>query len=163
MPAIVVNDQSRLAVTEPLLNLVGKAVEEVLAGQGQPDAQVDVTLVDDEAIHELNRTYRGVDRPTDVLSFALQEEMPEAEEPAVTDGPPDLLLGDVIISVPRAAEQAQEYGHSLEREMAFLAAHGTLHLLGFDHGTPADERDMVRRTEQALAPLGLSRGDQAKP
>ncbi|MCL5677459.1 MAG: rRNA maturation RNase YbeY [Firmicutes bacterium] len=163
MPATVVNDQSRLAVTEPLLNLVGKAVEEVLAGQGQPDAQVDVTLVDDEAIHELNRTYRGVDKPTDVLSFALQEEMPEAEEPAVADGPPDLLLGDVIISVPRAVEQAQEYGHSLEREMAFLAAHGTLHLLGFDHGTPSDERDMMQRTEQALAPLGLSWGDQAKP
>ena len=163
MSLTVVNDQSRVPVAQSLLDLIARAVETVLSQQGEAEAQVDVTLVDDEAIQELNRAYRNVDRPTDVLSFALQEELPENGEPTVAGGPPDLLLGDVIISLPRAVEQAREYGHSLEREAAFLAVHGTLHLLGFDHGTPEEERDMMARTERALAPLGLGREEQSRP
>ncbi|MHB9144147.1 MAG: rRNA maturation RNase YbeY [Symbiobacteriia bacterium] len=159
MPVTVANDQTQVAAPEALTDLLARAVESVLTQQGQAAALVDVTLVDDVAIHELNRTYRQVDRPTDVLSFALREETP-ADEPPVVDGPPDLLLGDVVISLPRAVEQATEYGHSLEREAAFLAVHGTLHLLGYDHGSPEAEGRMMELTEQALAPLGLSRPQQ---
>ncbi len=159
MPVTVANDQTQVAAPEALTDLLARAVESVLTQQGQAAALVDVTLVDDAAIHELNRTYRQVDRPTDVLSFALREETP-TDEPPVVDGPPDLLLGDVVISLPRAVEQAAEYGHSLERETAFLAVHGTLHLLGYDHGSPEAEGRMMELTEQALAPLGLSRPQQ---
>ncbi|MGE5591968.1 MAG: rRNA maturation RNase YbeY [Bacillota bacterium] len=161
MPANVVNDQDRVPAPETLLGLIRQAVESVLEREGHARVQVDVTLVDDGTIHGLNRQYRGVDRPTDVLSFALQEETGE-EEPPVADGPEDLLLGDVVISLPRAVRQAQEYGHGLEREACFLAVHGTLHLLGYDHETPADEADMMQRTENALQPLGLSRGETGR-
>ncbi len=162
MPANVVNDQDRVPAPEPLLGLIERAVESVLQQEGHGSSQVDVTLVDDEAIQGLNSQYRGVDRPTDVLSFALQEEAGEGE-PAVTGGPQDTLLGDVVISLPRAVQQAEEYGHGLEREASFLAVHGTLHLLGYDHGTPQEEADMMRRTEEALTPLGLGRGDASRP
>lgn len=156
MPVTVANDQTAAAVADTLLDAIARAVEQVLTQLDQADAQVDVTLVDDKAIHDLNRTYRHVDSPTDVLSFALREDTPE-DEPPVSDGPEDLLLGDVIISLPRAEEQAREYGHSLEREVAFLAVHGTLHLLGYDHEAPETEREMMDLTERALAPLGLGR------
>ncbi|GAA4706247.1 rRNA maturation RNase YbeY [Brevibacillus fulvus] len=122
--------------------------------------EVVVTLVDDERIHELNRQYRGVDRPTDVLSFAMNETgegEPEifVEEEELADFPN--MLGDIIISVPRAKEQAEEYGHSLQREMGFLAVHGFLHLLGYDHGTAEEEKEMFGRQEEVLAKIGLTR------
>ena len=113
------------------------------------EAEVSVLLTDDAAIHDLNRTYRGVDRPTDVLSFAQRE-----GEGGDLDDP---LLGDVVISVERAQEQARDYGHSLRREVGFLAVHGTLHLLGWDHEDPEDERAMMQKTEEVLAAMGLTR------
>lgn len=161
MPANVVNDQDRVPIPESLLGLIGQAVESALQREGHAESQVDVTLVDDETIHGLNRQYRGVDRPTDVLSFGLQQAAGEGE-PSVADGPEDLLMGDVVISLPRAVQQAQDYGHGLEREACFLAVHGTLHLLGYDHETPEDEADMMQRTEAALQPLGLSRGETGR-
>ncbi|MCL6637521.1 MAG: rRNA maturation RNase YbeY [Alicyclobacillus sp.] len=131
-------------------------VERVLqaaAAAEQVSGEVSVSLVSDEEIHELNRTYRGVDRPTDVLSFALQEGEPFPETEAEA-GP---LWGDVVVSVPTALRQADAYGHSVQRELAFLLVHGFLHLLGYDHAETADEREMFGRQEAVLAELGLTR------
>lgn len=121
------------------------------------DLEVSVTLVDDDAIRELNRDYRGVDRPTDVLSFAMLEE--GEGEPEAPQLPPDapLQLGDIVISLERAAAQAVEYGHSLERELGFLVTHGVLHLLGYDHQTPEDEARMQETAEAILGELDLGR------
>lgn len=117
--------------------------------------EVSVSFVTDEEIHELNRTYRGMDSPTDVLSFAFLE---GEEEPVGSnehdEGP---ILGDIIISVPTALRQAAEYGHSTEREIAFLLAHGYLHLVGYDHQTSEEEIQMFALQEEVLLGIGLSR------
>lgn len=118
------------------------AIEETLDYERfYKDAEVSVTFCDNEQIHELNRTYRGKDRATDVLSFPQYEPGEAAKE---TD--PPVMLGDIVISLERAAEQAQEVGHPLLDEVAFLCIHSTLHLLGYDHErSAADEEDMCRR------------------
>lgn len=110
--------------------------------------EVSVSFVSDEEIHALNRTYRDVDRPTDVLSFGMEE---EESAPGVR------MLGDIVISLPTAQRQAGEYGHSLEREVGFLLVHGFLHLNGYDHETAEDERDMFNIQEQVLDSIGLRR------
>ena len=130
--------------------------EEIEAGE------VVVTLVDDARIQELNRTYRDKDTSTDVLSFPMQDEDdPEiyfdTEEEAAELNRVD-MLGDIIISVPTAQRQAEEYGHSLEREIAFLAVHGFLHLIGYDHMSEEEEKEMFGRQETILAEMGLTRG-----
>ncbi|WP_232695361.1 rRNA maturation RNase YbeY [Brevibacillus daliensis] len=122
--------------------------------------EVVVTLVDNERIHELNRDYRGVDRPTDVLSFALNEEGEDEMEILIDDNDFDdypNMLGDIIISIPRTMEQAEDYGHSFERELGFLTVHGFLHLIGYDHGTPEEEKEMFGRQDEILAQVGLTR------
>jgi len=116
---------------------------------------VDVTIVDDAEIQELNREYRNVDRPTDVLSFALDE----GEEPALTGGPDEHLLGDIIISAETAVRQGEEYGHGLNRELAYLAIHGCLHLLGYDHMEENDKKIMRAEEEKALGAIDLSQED----
>ncbi|CAB1129621.1 endonuclease involved in 70S ribosomes quality control [Candidatus Hydrogenisulfobacillus filiaventi] len=133
-------------------DVVRRAVEAALRMEGEEEAEVSVVLTDDAAVQALNREYRGIDRPTDVLSFPQREgeTLGGGEEGAA-------LLGDIVISVERARAQAEEYGHSLERELGFLAVHGVLHLLGWDHADPEDEARMMARTEAILAPLGLSR------
>lgn len=118
-----------------------------------PQTEVSVLLTDNATIHSLNCQYRGKDMPTDVLSFALDE----GDEPAIIDGPPENLLGDIIISLEKATEQAAEYGHSQEREVAFLTLHGLLHLLGYDHETEADKAEMRKEEDDVLSLLGISR------
>ena len=118
-----------------------------------PTAEVSITLTDNAYIHELNRQYRNIDRPTDVLSFALNEGV----EPEVKDGPEINVLGDIIISVERAEEQAADYGHSLRREMAFLTVHGMLHLLGYDHMEEAERAEMQREEKYVMEQLGIPR------
>ena len=102
-----------------------------------------LVITDDAAIQELNRTYRGIDAPTDVLSFEMGEDpyRPEQEP---------LYLGDVIISYPRCAQQAREYGHSVHQELSLLAIHGVLHLLGYDHATDQEKQEMWRLQKRAL-------------
>jgi len=138
-----------------LNNILERGIEECLrlAG-GTSEAELSVTLVDDARIHELNLAYRQVDRPTDVLSFAMQEET--AEEPEII-GYQDDVLGDIIISVERAREQAAEFGHSFERELVYLAVHGTLHLLGYDHDEDDEKREMRAKEEEVMLLLDLSR------
>ena len=119
------------------------------------ECELSVTFVDDEAIREINKQYRGKDRATDVISFAL-EEMGEDEIEIVGADMPR-VLGDIIISVDTARAQAEEYGHSTNRELGFLALHGFLHLLGYDHMTKEDEKIMFTKQRDILEKYGLSR------
>ncbi|MDC7975950.1 rRNA maturation RNase YbeY [Bacillus sp. BLCC-B18] len=118
-------------------------------------AELSVTFVDNERIREINRDYRDKDQPTDVISFAM-EEMGEGEMEIVGAEMPR-MLGDLIISIPRAKEQAEGYGHSFDRELGFLALHGFLHLLGYDHMTEEDEKEMFGRQKEILESFGLGR------
>ena len=111
------------------------------------DYEVDVNLIDNERIHEINREYRHVDRPTDVISFAFLDHV-DGEVTIKGDIP--TLLGEIFISVDKAKEQANAYGHSLLREMSFLFVHGLLHLLGYDHMTEEDEKVMFSLQEEIL-------------
>ena len=103
------------------------------------DAELSLLICDADTIHELNKTYRGVDAPTDVLSFALNE---GEEEDGMEE---EKVLGDIIINLHRAVEQAEEFGHSKEREMAYLSVHGFLHILGYDHYDPEEKRTVWRK------------------
>lgn len=123
--------------------------------QVDPGTEVSVTFVSNERIHEINREYRDKDRPTDVISFAL-EEMGEGEMKVVGAEIPR-VLGDIIISTEKVREQAQEYSHSFMRELGFLAVHGFLHLLGYDHMTDEDEKKMFSRQREILDEYGLTR------
>lgn len=119
------------------------------------DAELSITFVDNEEIREINRDYRGKDMPTDVISFALEEA--GEDEVVITGADMPRILGDIIISVDRTAEQAEEYGHTFQRELGFLALHGFLHLLGYDHMNEADEKRMFGRQDEILGRLGLER------
>ncbi|WP_392391358.1 rRNA maturation RNase YbeY [Neobacillus jeddahensis] len=121
----------------------------------EEQSEVSVTFVSNERIQEINREYRDKDMPTDVISFAMEE---------VGEGEVELLgvemprvLGDIVISIPRTKEQAEEYGHSFQRELGFLAVHGFLHLLGYDHMTEDDEKEMFTLQKEILNEYGLTR------
>lgn len=118
-------------------------------------AELSINFVADNEIQELNRNYRQQDEPTDVISFAMQETI-EEETPVVGEDIP-LVLGDIVISVDRAKEQAAEYNHSLQREIGFLIVHGFLHLLGYDHMEKDEETTMFQRQEEILDAFGLRR------
>ncbi|WP_432355214.1 rRNA maturation RNase YbeY [Sporosarcina sp. A2] len=118
--------------------------------------ELSVTFLDDAGIREVNRDYRGKDQATDVISFALEEEG-DGEAPIIGAEDMPRHLGDLLISVQTAQKQAEEYGHSLEREIGFLALHGFLHLLGYDHMTEDDEKKMFGRQDAILQSFGLSR------
>ncbi|HEY8552892.1 MAG TPA: rRNA maturation RNase YbeY [Thermaerobacter sp.] len=167
----IANRQGRLAVPGHWQTLLPGLVQRLLAAEGLVvPVEVALTFVDDAAIRELNRRYRGKDAPTDVLSFPQLEpaevrqlkvrtrghqDADAGDEPA--PWPEPLPLGDVVISLERAATQAREYGHSLDREVGYLLAHGVLHLLGYDHPDAEGERLMHQKAEAALAACGLSR------
>ena len=137
------------------LSLAERAVAAVLQAEGTPGPlEVGLLIADDARLQTLNRDYRGLDEPTDVLSFA--DDAPDT--PFVGQPGAPRYLGDIAISYQRVIAQAAEYGHSPARELAYLAAHGTLHLLGYDHERgPADEAAMRAREEAAMAALGLGR------
>jgi probable rRNA maturation factor len=138
--------------------LIERAVAATLAGEAVAGpVEVSVLVTDDAALHGLNRDYRNVDAPTDVLSFAAEEE--DRSGPTFVL-PPDAprYLGDIAISYERVLAQAAEYGHSRERELAYLTAHGVLHLLGYDHERGDDDATAMRmREEAAMVRLGLRR------
>lgn len=121
----------------------------------QAETEISLTFVSNEKIREINREYRNKDSVTDVISFAM-EEMGEGEMELVGLEMPR-VLGDIIISVARTKEQAEEYGHSFMRELGFLAVHGFLHLLGYDHETEEDEKEMFTRQKDILDAFGLLR------
>ncbi|WP_077621470.1 rRNA maturation RNase YbeY [Sediminibacillus massiliensis] len=120
-----------------------------------PESEVSVNFVDNREIQVINRNYRQQDKPTDVISFALQEEG-EGEMKIIGEDIP-AVLGDIVISVDKAKEQAEEYQHSFERELGFLALHGFLHLLGYDHMKKEEEEKMFQRQKEILDGFGLKR------
>jgi probable rRNA maturation factor len=123
------------------------------------DTELSVTFMDNAGIQVINRDYRGKDVPTDVISFALEEEG-EDELPIIFEEDEEMFprnLGDLMISTERAAEQAEEYGHTFERELGFLAVHGFLHLNGYDHMEPEDEKEMFGLQKEILDAYGLKR------
>ena len=134
------------------------AVEEVLRQLGHNEAALTVAITNDEYVRQLNRDHRGVDAPTDVLSFGNQPDE-DADEPHLAL-PPELAdemtsyVGDLVIAYPYAAQQAARYENSVAAELRLLAVHGTLHLLGYDHATPEDEHTMWAAQAAALAPFG---------
>ena len=148
---------------EETRQLLGRVMEQVLADEGiGMEVMVGVTLVEPERIREINRDFRRVDSVTDVLSFPMIDGMLAEAAPAALLGCVDpesgaLELGDLVICPDRAAEQAEEYGHSLQRELGYLCAHGMLHLLGYDHEDEAERAVMRDKEEKALAALALSR------
>ncbi|MBQ6239714.1 MAG: rRNA maturation RNase YbeY [Firmicutes bacterium] len=153
--------------TEAWDNLFHKTVEAVLTEEGvDTPAEVEINIVDDEAIREMNASYRDLDSATDVLSFPLLTMAPGEAGSAVSEAEPDpetgrVLLGNIVISWDHVQAQAAEYGHSLQREAAFLTAHSMLHLLGYDHETEEQETEMFSKQEKILSDkLGLSRDEE---
>ena len=127
-------------------------IEQALKTLGiEDDVEVSCVLVDDERIHEINREYRYIDRSTDVISFAMED-----NDQFYVEGMPR-TLGDIFISVDHAKKQAEEYGHSLRREMCFLFTHGILHLLGYDHMTDEQEKEMFGLQDEILGALSIER------
>ena len=218
MTVLVSNLQTKVTPDEELTRLVTESLESVLQWTGYNDAEVSLVFVDDQYICELNNQYRGINRPTDVLSFAMLEEetpsdakgaytstqlsgarrqtqpkatktsqVPDAgffdfgkaatsdtkgaytstqlsgarklTQPKAKKTSPDeeMLLGDIVISLPTAERQAEEYGHGLRREVVYLAVHGALHLLGYDHIDETDRQVMREKEEEFLSKLNLSR------
>ena len=150
------NHQDKLPLAYRLKMLVREAVESTLDYEqyGNP-CEVSVSFVDNDEIRDLNKKFRGIDKATDVLSFPLFDYDGESEEPPVDEmlG----MLGDIVLSLEQADAQAKEYGHSFEREVAFLTVHSMLHLLGYDHETgEEDEADMRRRQSEIMDLMGLT-------
>ncbi|MFD0048303.1 rRNA maturation RNase YbeY [Actinomycetes bacterium NPDC127524] len=142
-------DEKSIELVEKVLQFAA-VKEEIDKG-----SELSVTFVDNERIQEINKEYRHKDSATDVISFAL-EEMGE-DEVEIIGGEMPRVLGDIIISIDRTREQAEEYGHTFERELGFLALHGFLHLLGYDHMNEEDEKQMFTKQREILDAYGLSR------
>lgn len=153
MEMILSSMPENLEIDVQIVDTVRKAAYKVGELYGLDNAEVSITFTDNEHIHEINRKYRKVDRPTDVISFALNE----GDEPEIEGGAPINVLGDIIISVEKAVEQAKDYGHSVEREVAFLTVHGMLHLLGYDHIEEEDRKEMRQEEDFVMEKLGISR------
>lgn len=154
------NDQNKFELTEELEECIRKVAQEALRYEDcNFDAEIDVTIVDNEQIREINNEHRGKDAPTDVLSFPMLEFDGDNEIDAefdMEDGA--VILGDIVISLERAKEQAEEYGHSLKREVSFLTAHSMLHLLGYDHENSEEEAEiMFKKQDDILNNLGITR------
>ena len=148
-------------VNDALKALIRKAIRTALAAEGVDFAcEVDVSVTSDEGIRQINLAMRGVDRPTDVLSFPVFDLTP-GEFPGEEDADPDterVPLGDMAISLERVRAQAKEYGHSNRREMAYLVVHSVLHLLGYDHLDEGPQKARMRSREDAImAELGIER------
>jgi len=143
-------------LSDETLELISKMLQHAATLEGiDPGSELSVSFMTNAEIQEINRDYRGKDTPTDVISFAM-EELGEGEMDIKIEGAPR-LLGDILISVERAKEQASDYGHSEERELGFLAIHGFLHLLGYDHLEEEEEKEMTKKQEEILQSFGLRR------
>lgn len=166
MSVLIDNRQKMVEVDEKLEGFIEKVVKSVLEHEGHENVyEVSISFVTNEEIADLNKEYRNIDSPTDVLSFPMMEFEEDTEEEVEEDGEEEeyeyfeeeLPLGDIVISMEMAESQAEEYGHSFERELGFLLVHGMLHLLGFDHESERDEKLMFDRQEKVLEILNINR------
>ena len=148
---IMYNDET--AIGKDLMDKLYEAADICLDKDGIPSdrAEISLSIVSLDEIHELNRQYRNVDKPTDVLSFPMVEDFNEIDETE------ELLLGDVVICMDKVKEQAEEYGHSQERETVYLFVHSLCHLLGYDHMNDDERSEMRRREEEVMSLLGIER------
>ncbi len=144
----VTNTQNKLEFTDELNELINKVIDKAFEYENIEKINVSVLICDDEEIHRLNKEFRNIDKPTDVLSFPMYDEDGELDEEE---------LGDIVISLERAKQQAEEYGHTLEREVAFLTAHSMLHLFGYDHMVEEEKEEMFFKQEEILSMLGVVR------
>lgn len=150
MNLLIANNTSEELDLDLISEKAEKTIKEVLRVEKiEENVEVSLSIVDKDQIHELNKTYRGVDRPTDVLSFPLDEEGFDQ------DGNPILLLGDIVICLDVAKDQAEDFGHSLEREIMYLICHSTLHLLGYDHIEEDDKKEMRSKEKEIMKNLGV--------
>lgn len=150
MNLLLANDTKKDLDLDLIRERAEKTIEEVLRVENfTENAEVSLSIVDMETIYRLNKEYRGVDRPTDVLSFPMDEEGYDNE------GNPIFLLGDIVICLDVAENQAKDFGHSLEREMMYLICHSTLHLLGYDHIEEDDKLEMRSREKEVMKNLGV--------
>ncbi len=155
------NEQDDIEISEELIETLKSCMEKTLEYEEfYDDVEISLTITDNEGIHEQNLAIRGIDRPTDVLSFPLLECEEDGTlviyEEDVIDGA--IPLGDIMISAEKAVSQAEDFGHSEVREFAFLTVHSMLHLLGYDHERgEAEEKEMFRKQEEILSLLGITR------
>ena len=161
MKVCFLNQQNKFKVTNEIKALIKKcALAALKYMEFRTDVEISVVLTDNEEIRTLNNMHRSIDRATDVLSFPMfeyDENGEIIEDYAEFNEVGDILLGDIVISLERADEQAKEYGHSFEREVGFLTVHSMLHLLGYDHMTPEDEEEMFGYQTEILNEIGLVR------
>ena len=151
---LLIDNRSDYELSEEMTEVFEKVCKESLIYEDfETDCEISLSIVNDEEIHEINKQFRNIDRPTDVLSFP-QLTFEEGEEADVNENG-EIVLGDIIISADRAREQAEEFGHSMKREMAFLAVHSMLHLMGYDHMEKEEEEDMFRRQKEILLNAGI--------
>ena len=155
------NEQDKVEISDKLIETLKICMEKTLEYESfEDDVEISLTVTDNEGIHTLNKKFRGVDRPTDVLSFPLLECEEDGTliiyEEDIVDGA--IPLGDIMISAEKAVSQAKEFGHSEQREFAFLTVHSMLHLLGYDHEKgEAEEKEMFEKQEEILSLLGITR------
>ena len=167
---IYLEEEGDLKLPVDTETLAREAAEAALDEIGCPyEAEVNVTIVDSESIHEINKEYRNIDSPTDVLSFpgvnyvtpsdfdAIEDELENNAEDYFNPDTGELLLGDIVLCVQKIKEQADKYGHSEKRELAFLTAHSMMHLFGYDHMTPEESAVMEAKQNEVLERLGITR------
>ena len=149
---IYLKDKTKL-VSKDTKTLIKRSLKEMGVIYKLEKNEVSVTLVDEVEIRKINNNFRNIDKVTDVISFALNE----GEEPEIFGGAEEVLLGEIVVCVEQAKRQAKEYGHSTEREIAYLSVHGMLHLLGYDHMTDEDKKVMRQEEEHVMEKLNLKR------
>lgn len=151
MEVLIDNRQSKITINNEIENLVKEVCEECLKLEGRSlNYEISVSFVDNEEIRELNKTYRGKDKATDVLSFPMED-----DEILVEENSEEAILGDIVISAEKALEQSEDYGHSFEREIAYLTAHSMFHLMGYDHMTEEEKKIMRDKEKQIMKKLGI--------
>ncbi len=133
------------------VSLMKEMVKFIFKKENCDNGMLNIIFVDNEEIHNINKKYRGIDRVTDVISFALEDD-------DTLINPSDIrILGDIYVSIEKALEQAKEYGHSFERELSFLVVHGVYHLLGYDHMEKEEEKIMFQKQEEVLDAFAITR------
>ena len=149
---ILIDNSTDFIISDEYMRMIENIIRESLSTENfTENIEVSISLVDNKEIHELNKKFRNMDKPTDVLSFPLLD---FSEEVNFSNF---IVLGDIVVSVERVREQAKEYGHSFEREFGFMLAHSMLHLLGYDHETEEDEKQMFAKQDAILNAVNLFR------